>query len=263
MLEPIVCTPKRLPSEQWMAAAVRAIQINPMNRAPVERLVRVDRGFKPTKAYISVLTTKYWHTNGAKLTVGFLDNPPPDLRARIILHMNAWDKTANVAFTETNTDPQVRIARAAGDDGGYWSFLGTEILEIEPDKPTMNLESFTMQTPDSEFHRVVRHETGHTLGFPHEHMRKELVDQIDPDKAIQYFEANEGWSKEEVEQQVLTPIEDSSLWGTAHADPNSIMCYQIPGAITKNHKPITGGLDIDDEDYKFAALVYPKPVSDN
>ena len=39
----------------------------------------------------------------------------------------------------------------------------------------MNLEAFTMQTPDSEFHRVVRHEAGHTLGFPHEHMRKAIV----------------------------------------------------------------------------------------
>ncbi len=36
-----------------------------------------------------------------------------------------------------------------------------------------------MQTPESEYHRVVRHETGHTLGFPHEHMRKELVEKID------------------------------------------------------------------------------------
>jgi hypothetical protein len=30
-------------------------------------------------------------------------------------------------------------------------------------------------TPDAEFYRVVRHETGHTLGFPHEHMRKEII----------------------------------------------------------------------------------------
>jgi hypothetical protein len=28
----------------------------------------------------------------------------------------------------------------------------------------MNLDSFTTSTPDSEFYRVVRHETGHTLG---------------------------------------------------------------------------------------------------
>ena len=57
---------------------------------------------------------------------------------------------------------------------------------------TMNLEAFTMNTPESEFHRVVRHETGHTLGFPHEHMRKALVDKIDPQKALEFFGRTQG-----------------------------------------------------------------------
>ncbi len=107
-------------------------------------------------------------------------------------HMNAWSDVANanVQFVETASDPQVRIARTAGD--GYWSYLGTDILSIEAGEPTMNLDSFTMNTLESEFHRVVRHETGHTLGFPHEHMRREIIDQIDQDKAIEYFMANSG-----------------------------------------------------------------------
>jgi hypothetical protein len=36
------------------------------------------------------------------------------------------------------------------------------------------------------------------------------------------------------------------------------MCYQIPGSITKNGKAIVGGLDIDRQDFAFAALIYPK-----
>jgi hypothetical protein len=36
------------------------------------------------------------------------------------------------------------------------------------------------------------------------------------------------------------------------------MCYQIPGSITKSGKPIIGGLDIDRQDFAFAALIYPK-----
>jgi len=121
----------------------------------------------------------------------------------------------------------------------------------------MNLESFTMKTADSEFHRVVRHETGHTLGFPHEHMRLELVKKIDEAKAIKFFGDTQGWSPDEVRAQVLTPIEQSSLLGTK-VDARSIMCYQIPGAITKDGKPILGGTDIDKKDYAFAASIYPK-----
>jgi len=137
--------------------------------------------------------------------------------------------------------------------------LGTDVLLISAGKPTMNLDSFTMNTPESEFHRVVRHETGHTMGFPHEHMRRELVELIDPQKAIAFFAQTQGWDEAMVRQQVLTPIEESSLVGTLSADPNSIMCYQIPGKITKNGKPIIGGADIDKSDFTFAAKIYPKP----
>src|SRR5262249_40573964 len=154
------------------------------------------------------------------------------------------------------TDPQVRIATTPGL--GYWSYLGTDILSIAAGEPTMNLDSFSAATPDSEYARVVRHETGHTMGFPHEHMRRELVAKIDRDKAIKYLEDTQGWTEEEVIQQVLTPIEDSSLLGTPHADPNSIMCYQIPGTITKDGSPIVGGTDIDRLDYEFAGKIYPR-----
>lgn len=255
----IVCTPKSLPRTKWTAAAKVASDINPANHPPVGRLIRIMPSFAPTPERIAALTTKYWHGGGVKLTVAFLDSPAADLRKRIVRHMNAWTKTANVKFVEAKTDPQVRIARQGGQEGGYWSYLGTDILSIEPDQPTMNLEAFTMQTPDSEFHRVVRHETGHTMGFPHEHMRAELVNKIDPDKAIAFFGETQGWSPEEVRNQVLTPIEEGSLIGTAHADPRSIMCYQIPGTITKDGQPILGGTDIDAEDYAFAGKLYPKP----
>src|SRR5438105_11352944 len=122
----------------------------------------------------------------------------------------------------------------------------------------MNLEGFTMKMPESEFHRVVRHETGHTLGFPHEHLRKGLVAKLDVAKTIAYFDRTQGWSEAEVRAQVLTPISEATLRGTT-VDENSIMCYQLPGIITRDGKPIIGGLDIDATDYKFAALIYPKP----
>lgn len=259
MPDSIVCTPKRLPQELWVSAAKKAVEINPLNHAPVHRLMSLIPNFEPTSERIAVVTTKYWHTDGVRLTVGFLDGPSQELRARILSHMNAWSARINSVFVECSSEPQVRIART--ENSGYWSYLGTDILSIAGGEPTMNLEGFTMSMPESEFHRVIRHETGHTLGCPHEHMRSELVDKIDPVKAIEYFGATQGWSPEEVRQQVLTPIEDSSLLGTSHPDPNSIMCYQIPGTITKDGRPILGGLDIDESDYAFMAQIYPKPTA--
>jgi hypothetical protein len=256
----LVCTPKRLPAEKLIAAAKTATTLNPLNHAPVERLSRIMPGFAPTPERIAVVTTKYWGLQGVKLTVGFMDNPATDLKRRMLLHMNAWAKTANVGFIETKTDPQVRVAREGGTEGGYWSYLGTDILHIAKNKQTMNLEGFTMQMPESEFHRVVRHETGHTLGFPHEHMRRALVAKLDVAKTLAYFERTQGWSEEEVRAQVLTPIEESTLRATS-VDAKSIMCYQLPGEITLNGKPIIGGIDIDAKDYSFAGLIYPKKLN--
>lgn len=256
MSELIACSPKHLPRDLWVPAAHAAAQINPMNHPPINRLMLVDKLFKPTKLKIAVMTTKFWRTNGVRLTVGFLDNPSTALRSKIVAHMNAWNKTTNVQFVQSKIDPQVRIAREAD---GYWSYLGTDILSISANEATMNLEAFTMATPDSEFHRVVRHETGHTLGCPHEHMRAELVKLIDVNKAIKFFGQTQGWSPDMVKAQVLTPLEESSLLGTAVSDQKSIMCYQIPGSITKSGKPILGGTDIDKMDFAFMATIYPKP----
>lgn len=264
MSEIIACTPRTLPPERCVEAAERAIKINPQNRPGLEGLVEVIPEFSVTPQRLAVATTKYWGVGGVRLTVGFLDDPPTDLRRKILAHMNAWSQTANVEFLETARaeDAQVRINRQRTGDqhwDGYWSFLGTDILDFHgPLNQTMNLEGFTMNTPDSEFFRVVRHETGHTLGFPHEHMRKELVQKIDPDKAIAFYKRLTGWTRQQVIQQVLTPLEESSIRGTAHADPKSIMAYQVPGDITIDGKPIIGGTDIAESDFDFAGVIYPK-----
>jgi hypothetical protein len=122
----------------------------------------------------------------------------------------------------------------------------------------MNLESFTMNTPDSEFYRVVRHETGHTLGFPHEHIRREIVDRIDPEKAIAHFMQTDGWSRDQTIAQVLTPLDNSALVATQNADAESIMCYWLPADIMKDGVAVTGGKDIDAMDAQFAASLHPK-----
>jgi len=57
--------------------------------------------------------------------------------------------------------------------------------------------------------------------------------------------------------QVLTPLSETSIMGTSE-DQDSIMCYQLPGDITRDGKPIRGGLDINPTDASYAAKIYPK-----
>lgn len=252
------CLTHLLPMEQRLEAAKKAIEINPKN---LPAGVDPDKLTGKSGERLAIVINKWW---GPKvlLTVEFLDSPPQDLRDRIIDHMNAWDRDASVRFVESSTDPIVRISRFSDADipgmGGYWSYIGTDVSLIPPGQPTLNLEGFTMATPDSEFHRVVRHEAGHTLGFPHEHMRKELIERLDREKVMKAFMKSQGWSEQEVIDQILTPLEESSIMGTEDTDQSSIMCYQIDGSLTIDGQPILGGLDINELDHSFAAIVYPR-----
>ncbi len=230
------------------ASAPRAHASRPAGREP-----GTVPGFE-----LAVLLDKRWPGTGIRLTTGFMDARSPTLRRMILSHLNAWSRTCGVRFVESDTDPQVRIARWDDPDwGGYWSYEGTDVLAIPPDEPTMNLEGFTARTSEKEYRRVVRHEAGHTLGFPHEHLRREMVDRIEPRKAYAYFRESEGWTKRDVDDQVLTPLEQRFVLGT-RPNPRSIMCYQLPGEITRDGAPILGGLDIEPDDFAFAAAVYPK-----
>jgi hypothetical protein len=256
----IACVPRLLPRQEWVNAARNAIAVNPDNRPPGLDESALHPGGGGERLALDI--TRYWGTGGVQLTVGFIDTPDTALRKRILEHMHAWSKAANVGFVETCTDPQVRIARWTAEDSpgdeGYWSNLGTDIRLISKERPTMNLEAFTMSTPDSEFFRVVRHETGHTLGFPHEHLRQAIIDRLDREKVIANFMRTQGWSRQEVIDQVLTPLEEASILGTEAAEETSIMCYHIDGALTTNGLPVVGGTDITEQDYAFAASVYPK-----
>ncbi len=252
------CFIKRLPIKHIVAAADKAVEINPMNAPAIHQFKHYLPEVVLTREYIAAITTKYWHAGSVNLTVGFLDIADEQLRNRILSHMNAWSKYGNITFSYTNTDPQVRISTTPGL--GYWSYLGTDILspEIKNNEPTMNLDSFTMNTEDAEFYRVIRHETGHTLGFPHEHMRTEIVNRIDRDKAIAFFKLKYDWEPADVINQVLTPLDNSALIKTNEADVNSIMCYWLPGEIMKDGKDVPGGLDIDQLDGQFAGMLYKK-----
>jgi len=271
------CTLKQLPEHQREQASDVAVSINPANRVSPGKVLDLIRGLMEqvlgalvegqprddneilTPGRLALLTRKQWPSTGIKLTCGFpFDSTPPDTQRKILLYANKWSQYCNISFVLTNTDPQVRINRDPSD--GYWSYLGTDVLSIPRNQPTMNLGGFTILTPDREYDRVVCHEFGHTLGFPHEHMREELIARLDRNKTIAYFQQTQGWSPAMTIQQVLTPLSQASIRSTPNADQDSIMCYQLPGSITVDGQPIRGGAVIDSLDGEYAGKFYPLAV---
>lgn len=253
------CVIKELPEHLQIEAAQAAVEINPQNSP---RIVAANglAAFAPlSPSHVALLTSRRW---GASVDHGvqFLDGPDAATRRMILEHMNAWGQFANVRFRETNQQGDCRISRTSGE--GYYSFLGTDTRSVPAGQPTMNLDSFTSQSPVSEYKRVVRHETGHHIGLPHEHERQEVIALLDVEKTVAWFQQNVGWDRQTTMQQVFEPLSPGEITVAAGgADARSIMCYQFDGACTKSGRPIPGGLDIDAIDAAFVSKIYPKDTT--
>lgn len=263
----IPCHIAELPPEQQVAAAANAVALNPANAPRMESVFAMstvaftgsdDVGNAVLEpSFLAVLTGKYWGSSGVNLSVSFLDTQQAALINKILAHMNAWGDFANVRFSWSQSGGDVRIARG---NTGYWSYLGTDIKLIGAGQATMNLQGFTVNTSDDEYKRVVRHETGHTLGCPHEQQRRAIVERLDVAKTIAFFRQNQGWSESQTRSNVLVPLEERSITGSTETDETSILCYALPASITKDGKPIPGGSDFSSVDRAFAAKLYPKAV---
>jgi hypothetical protein len=266
----IPCTIQRLPPELLVPAAQTATAENPAN-APrpgaVAALVRLLGSIlfperpeeerpeiPPEPPHIALLTEKYWGVGGKVIPTYFMDTQDTTLKNKLLASFNAWQD--NVKWVESSAGNS--LARVSRQRGGYWSYLGTDYAHIPQNQPTMNLERWTLNTPESEWLRVPTHESGHGRGYPHEHLRRALVDFLDRAKTIAYFGQTQGWSPQEVMAQVLTPLDEASLMATP-ADSDSIMCYQLPASITTNGQPIRGGSHINATDLAFSQQRYPSP----
>jgi hypothetical protein len=250
------CLIKQLPSDMILAAAATAIRENRSNGPSPRAAAMLDN---PSPTRLAMLTEKYWGPTGVNLGVAFMETTSPEVQNKILAHANLWSKGANINFKPASKSvAEVRISLEPGN--GYASYLGTDILHIPSGEPTMWLDSFSLEVPDSEYMRVVPHEFGHTAGFPHEHMRKEIGSRLDKEKTIAAFKRWYGWTAKETTAQVFVTLEERAIIATPLADETSIMTYSFPASITKDGKPIVGGTQINDLDYRFAADRYPPTV---
>jgi hypothetical protein len=157
---PLGCIPKSLPPHLQFEAAWRSVLANADNlpRLAAGHLVMAEAPQIPGE--MAIARGKYW-PNGSKVAVEFWGGST-EVQDRVMAHANAWSAYANLDFLAVNRGRgQIRVSF---DQPGYWSYIGTDCLSVSPGEPTLNLQGFDqLNMPESEWHRVVRHEVGHCL----------------------------------------------------------------------------------------------------
>lgn len=250
------CTIPQLPPIPRAAAAWYAAIARPSNAPGLIDLVYghpADQPLPPES--ISLLKGKFW-PNGSKLSVAFKGGNT-DVNAKVLQYASMWSKWANIDFVGVNPTSQWDIL-VGYDQPGYWSYIGTDSrFASRQGEQSLNLQGFDSQPmPDSEWSRVVCHEVGHALGALHEQQRPEAVARLDREACYRYFGQTQGWSREEIDQQILTPMDMSQVLASTE-DDTSVMMYSFPGKLTIDHKPIVGGAKINELDGQTMARAYP------
>lgn len=195
--------------------------------------------------------TAKW-TNGSTLTVRFMGGTPA-VQQRIMAFAQQWQQYANIKFNVVSSgNSDIRIAF---NRGGYWSYCGTQARRMGAGEPTMNFEGFNERTSDVEMKRTVLHEFGHALGLLHEHKSPLAKIQWNPQKVYAYFMQTQGWSKEQVDQQVINRY--SVTMSNKEYDPQSIMHYPIDGSLTMDGYSVGWNNNLSAGDKTLIGEMYP------
>ena len=124
----------------------------------------------------------------------------------------------------------------------------------------MNFGWFNSDTPDIEFSRTVIHEFGHALGLIHEHQSASAAIPWDIPKVYQYYQETQGWSKDEVDNNIFFRYSRDSTQHSSY-DRYSIMHYAIPAYLLLDESFSVGwNTSLSDLDKSYISTVYPIPT---
>jgi len=240
-----LCLPVRLPA---LAAARRnelAILENPKNHA-----LGMAAMARPEREFAALVTSKRWKP-GRVLTIAFRGGRVVDRRA-ILAAGREWSKHANITFADTSGDATLKLQFFdASNDPGSWSYVGTDALLTGPSEATINIG-----WPDDPARDL--HELGHALGLIHEHQNP--LARIPWNRMAvyaYYMGAPNYWTKDEVDQQVLS--NDTEPLTNGGYDRFSIMEYPIPAELLTDPRYAVGwNQSLSGGDRSFIAKCYPK-----
>lgn len=224
----------------------------------------LEPGISVERARLIQYAARKW-VNETVLHYYFFDDGPfggAEIQKNIVREgFDVWrDVGIGLTFEEVDriADAEVRIGFLAGD--GYWSYLGTDVLQIGQQERTMNFGSDL--TRDRRGVDVPVHEIGHTLGFPHEHQNP-LAGIVWDEPAVHdtFSGPPNNWTPEMIERNILRKIPTGEVEGSDW-DRDSIMHYAFQAGLIKvpaefRTEPLIPDPGLSEADKEQALFFYP------
>jgi len=252
---PRMCIDRVIPFHLEADARNVAVAENPANAvssAPLE-----DPSV-PAHKKLALVKRTMW-APGRTLRVQFLDGTP-FLHDRVRQFASEWTKHANLSFEfGDDDDAEIRISFTC-DPGSSWSGVGTDNLVekyFPKHQPTMNFGWFDDNTDDTELSRVIIHEFGHAIGCIHEHQNPKGGIQWNEAAVLAFFKGPPNfWKEDEIRFNVLDKYSEQVL-NASEFDPDSIMLYEFPAALTTNQQGTHSNTKLSTMDIEFIRKMYP------
>ncbi len=165
------------------------------------------------------------------------------------------DALVNLKFAQVTTGPsEVRVRFDKGK--GHWSYLGTDARIVSSSAQTMNLDLMAGVFGDGsdEWNRVALHECLHAIGLEHEHQHPRSTIKWNREAVYNLYQTQQGWTREQVDFQVLNRSTASSYVATAF-DGQSILEYPIAPGLA--NIVVGWNAKLSPSDIAFLLKIYP------